>query len=74
MASSGAAGPRTPLSEGLAGAKSSGQVKAAGLCVLYKREPVFLLPGSRKTAGKGLCVNTDSEVSRWGLLIRGRIS
>lgn len=35
---------------------------------------VSLPPGSRKTADKDLCVNTESEVSRWGLIIRETIS
>lgn len=44
---------------------SSGESEVMGL---MQGEAGLLLPGGMKTADNGLCVNTDSEVSRWGLL------
>lgn len=71
---SGAHGPRTPLSEGLAGVTSSGRSEFTRLMYFIQAEAPLPLPGSTETADIGLCVNTSSEVIRWGLLIRKCIS
>ena len=60
----------TPLSESLAGVTSSGRSEVTRLVHFTQVEACLLLPGSTETADIGLCVNTDSEVSRWSLLIR----
>lgn len=65
---SGADGSRTPLSEGLTGRMSPGQSEVHRLPSFTQGEAPSLLPGGMKTADNGLCVNTDSEVSRWGLV------